>query len=114
MKDDEAKDDNGTSVMGDSGEELGEGSDKEHESTVDIVVVGDDSVESDVCIRELSRYSSDCDCAGEVLGSTCVCWVRGCAIGGMLVCEPEYDVDPASLILVAPKPSPLSEFRSIP
>jgi hypothetical protein len=33
--------------MGDSGEELGEGSDNEDESTVDMVVVGDESVESD-------------------------------------------------------------------
>jgi hypothetical protein len=34
--------------MGDSGDELGEGSDIEEESMVDIVVVGDESVESDV------------------------------------------------------------------
>jgi hypothetical protein len=40
-------DDSGTSVIGDSGEELGEGSDNEDESTVDIVVVGEESVESD-------------------------------------------------------------------
>jgi hypothetical protein len=40
--------------MGDSGEELGEGSDNEDESTVDIVVVGDESVESEVCVDVLS------------------------------------------------------------
>lgn len=47
-------DDNGTSVIGDSGDELGDGSDNEEESTVDIVVVGDDSVESDACVDVLS------------------------------------------------------------
>ena len=45
---DPAKEDNGTRVTGDSGEELGEGSDNEDESMVDIVVVGDESVDSDV------------------------------------------------------------------
>jgi hypothetical protein len=34
--------------MGDSGDELGEGSDIEDESIVDMVVVGDESVESEV------------------------------------------------------------------
>lgn len=34
--------------MGDSGDELGEGSDIEDESMVDMVVVGDESVESEV------------------------------------------------------------------
>jgi len=48
-------DDNGIKVIGDSGEELGEGSDNEEESTVDIVVVGDESVESDACVDVLSR-----------------------------------------------------------
>lgn len=47
--------DSGTSVIGDSGEELGEGSDSDDESTVDIVVVGEDSVESDACVDVLSR-----------------------------------------------------------
>ena len=45
----------GTSVTGDSGDELGEGSESEEESTVDIVVVGEESVESDVCVDVLSR-----------------------------------------------------------
>jgi hypothetical protein len=44
---DPENDDNGTRLIGDSGEELGEGSDNEDESTVDIVVVGDESVESE-------------------------------------------------------------------
>jgi hypothetical protein len=52
---DPVKDDRGTRVMGDSGEELGEGSDNEDESTVDIVVVGEESVESDVCVDVLSQ-----------------------------------------------------------
>jgi hypothetical protein len=43
------------SVIGDSGDELGEGSDSEEESTVDMVVVGDESVESEVCVEVLSR-----------------------------------------------------------
>ena len=42
-------------VIGDSGEELGEGSDNEDESTVEIVVVGDESVESDACVDVLAR-----------------------------------------------------------
>jgi hypothetical protein len=46
-------------MAGDSGEELGEGSDNEEESTVDVVVVGDESVESDVCVHVLSRYWYD-------------------------------------------------------
>jgi hypothetical protein len=49
------KDESGTIVTGDSGEELGEGSDNDEESTVDIVVVGEESVESDVCVDVLSR-----------------------------------------------------------
>lgn len=48
-------DERGTSVTGDSGDELGEGSESEDESTVDIVVVGEESVESDVCVDVLSR-----------------------------------------------------------
>ena len=35
-------------MIGDSGEELGDGSDIDDESIVDIVVVGEESVESDV------------------------------------------------------------------
>lgn len=47
--------DNGTSVTGDSGDELGEASDIEDESTVDMVVVGEESVESDAWVEVLSR-----------------------------------------------------------
>jgi hypothetical protein len=39
--------------MGDSGDELGDGSDNEDESTVDMVVVGEESVESDACVEVL-------------------------------------------------------------
>lgn len=46
--------------IGDSGEELGEGSVSEDESTVDMVVVGDESVESEACVDVLSL---------------CWCWV---------------------------------------
>ena len=53
-KDDPENEERGRSVMGDSGEELGEGSDNEDESTVDIVVVGEESVESDACVEVLS------------------------------------------------------------
>lgn len=50
-------DDSGIKVIGDSGDELGEGSDNEDESTVDMVVVGEESVESDACVDVLSRCS---------------------------------------------------------
>lgn len=43
------------SVMGDSGEELGEGSERDDESMVEIVVVGEESVESDACVDVLGR-----------------------------------------------------------
>lgn len=49
--------------MGDSGEELGDGSDNDDESTVEIVVVGDESVESDACVDVLSRCWCECICA---------------------------------------------------
>ena len=42
-------------MIGDSGDELGEGSDNDDESTVEIVVVGEESVESDACVDVLSR-----------------------------------------------------------
>lgn len=51
--DDPENGDSGTRVMGDSGDELGEGSDSEDESTVDMVVVGDESVESDACREDV-------------------------------------------------------------
>ena len=51
----DVNDDNGTIVIGDSGDELGEGSDKEEESTVEMVVVGEESVESEACVEVLSR-----------------------------------------------------------
>jgi len=44
---DPEKDESGTKVIGDSGEELGDGSDNDDESMVDIVVVGEESVESE-------------------------------------------------------------------
>lgn len=52
---DPVNEDNGTSVTGDSGDELGDGSESEDESTVDTVVVGEESVESDAWVEVLSR-----------------------------------------------------------
>lgn len=59
---DAEKDDKGIRVTGDSGDELGDGSDNDDESIVDIVVVGDESVESDACVDELSRCWCKCIC----------------------------------------------------
>lgn len=53
-------DESGTSVMGDSGEEEGEGSESETESIVDMVVVGEESVESDVWVDVLSQCWCPC------------------------------------------------------
>jgi hypothetical protein len=50
------KEDSGRRVMGDSGDELGDGSEREDESTVEMVVVGEESVESDACVEVLGRY----------------------------------------------------------
>lgn len=50
------KEDIGRRVTGDSGDELGEGSEREDESTVEMVVVGEESVESDACVDVLGRY----------------------------------------------------------
>ena len=61
---DPENEESGTKVMGDSGEELGDGSDREEESTVEIVVVGEESVESEACVDVLSRYW--CECIGDV------------------------------------------------
>ncbi len=40
-------------VTGDDGEELGEGSVMDEESTVEMVVVGEESVESEFCVDVL-------------------------------------------------------------
>jgi hypothetical protein len=49
------KDDRGIIVTGDSGDELGDGSVNEEESAVDIVVVGEESVDSEAFVEALSR-----------------------------------------------------------
>jgi hypothetical protein len=54
-KDEPEKEESGRRVMGDSGDELGEGSEREDESTVEMVVVGEESVESDACVDVLGR-----------------------------------------------------------
>jgi hypothetical protein len=77
---DPENEDSGTKVIGDSGEELGEGSDKEEESTVEIVVVGEESVESEACVDVLSRYWCECICGFSFSVFCCEdCW-RGCWI----------------------------------
>jgi hypothetical protein len=48
-KDVPENEDRGTIVIGDSGDEPGEGSERLDESAVDIVVVGEESVDSDAC-----------------------------------------------------------------
>lgn len=50
----DAKEERGSVDPGDSGEELGDGSVSDDESTVEIVVVGDESVESEACVDVLS------------------------------------------------------------
>lgn len=65
------KDDNGMIVTGDSGDELGEGSVKDDESAVEIVVVGDESVDSEVCVDVLSRCWC---CVGLGLSISCGDW----------------------------------------
>lgn len=49
------KEDRGRMTTGDSGDELGDGSVRAEESAVDIVVVGDESVDSEFCVDVLSR-----------------------------------------------------------
>lgn len=44
----------GTRFIGESGEEEGDGSESEDESVQDIVVVGDESADSDICVEVLS------------------------------------------------------------
>lgn len=48
------KDESGIMLIGDSGDELGEGSDMEDESVIETVVVGDESVDSDACVEVLA------------------------------------------------------------
>ena len=49
------KEDRGSMMTGDSGDELGDGSVRADESAVEIVVVGDESVDSEACVDVLSR-----------------------------------------------------------
>jgi hypothetical protein len=51
----EEKEERGRMMTGDSGEELGDGSVSADESAVDIVVVGEESVDSEACVDVLSR-----------------------------------------------------------
>jgi hypothetical protein len=51
----EEKEDSGIIVTGDSGEDDGEGSVNEDESAVEMVVVGDESVDSEHCVDVESR-----------------------------------------------------------
>jgi hypothetical protein len=45
----------GTIVTGDSGEDEGDGSDNDEESAVEMVVVGEESVDSEHCVDVESR-----------------------------------------------------------
>lgn len=51
----EEKEERGRMMTGDSGDELGDGSVRADESAVEIVVVGDESVDSEACVDVLSR-----------------------------------------------------------
>lgn len=53
------KDERGIIVIGDSGDEEGDGSVNADESAVEMVVVGDESVDSDVCVDVESRCWCD-------------------------------------------------------
>jgi hypothetical protein len=52
----------GTMLIGESGDDDGDGSDSGEESVVDMVVVGDESADSDICVDVLSW----CLCVGSV------------------------------------------------
>lgn len=62
-------DDRGMMVMGDSGDEEGDGSVNEDESAVEMVVVGDESVDSEFCVEVESRCLCNWVDSGELLGS---------------------------------------------
>lgn len=64
------KEDKGNIVTGDSGDELGDGSVRADESAVEMVVVGDESVDSDACVDVLSRCLWCRRCVG-LLSSSC-------------------------------------------
>lgn len=70
-KDVAGKDDKGMRLMGESGEEDGEGSDKEDESVMDRVVVGDDSADSEACVDVLSWCLWWIESEGIVAGRRC-------------------------------------------
>jgi hypothetical protein len=53
-KDVDGKDERGIRLMGESGEEDGDGSESGDESVVDMVVVGDESADSEACVDVLS------------------------------------------------------------
>jgi hypothetical protein len=53
----------GTIVTGDSGEDEGDGSDNDEESAVEMVVVGEESVDSEHCVDVESRWFLCCGLA---------------------------------------------------
>jgi hypothetical protein len=72
------KDERGMMVTGDSGEDEGDGSVNEDESAVEMVVVGEDSVDSDACVDVesrclccglLSRLTFSCSCGDRLVSS---------------------------------------------
>jgi hypothetical protein len=74
---------NGRMLMGESGDDDGDGSDSGEESVVDMVVVGDESADSDICVEVLSW----CLCVGSVGGPVGCSWwcsegfARECSLG---------------------------------
>ena len=69
----EEKEERGRMMTGDSGEELGDGSVRADESAVDMVVVGEESVDSEACVDVLSR---------------CLCCNSGSCAAGLAVALP--------------------------
>lgn len=62
--------DKGISWMGESGDDDGEGSDRDDESVHETVVVGDESADSDVCVDVLS-WCLWAESADSVFGCKC-------------------------------------------
>lgn len=63
----------GTKFTGESGEEEGEGSEREEESVQDIVVVGEESADSEACVDVLSWWRWTWSAAAVEAGLLCGC-----------------------------------------
>jgi hypothetical protein len=98
-------DDKGTMVMGDSGEDEGEGSVNEEESAVEIVVVGDESVDSEFCVEVESRCLCIWDDSGGLL------WSLPCRVPFV---SPPSDASFAGLVTTIRSPRLSTLLESIP